>query len=83
MSNGESVITANATTLFSPVLSALNQLGGGVPIIAANPQTQMGEDMLAAAVAKGMALAPRPVVSVQEINDVERRVEVIQNIASI
>ena len=83
VSNGESVITANATTLFSPVLSALNQLGGGVPIIAANPQTQMGEDMLAAAVAKGMALAPRPVVSVQEINDVERRVEVIQNIASI
>lgn len=83
VSNGESVITANATTLFSPVLSALNQLGGGVPIIAANPQTQMGEDMLAAAVAKGMALAPRPVVSVKEINDVERRVEVIQNIASI
>lgn len=83
VSNGESVITANATTLFSPVLSALNQLGGGVPIIAANPQTQMGEDMLAAAVAKGMTLAPRPVVSVQEINDVERRVEVIQSIASI
>ena len=83
VSNGESVITANATTLFSPVLSALNQLGDGVPIIAANPQTQMGEDMLAAAVAKGMALAPRPVVSVQEINDVERRVEVIQSIASI
>lgn len=83
LSNGESVITANATTLFSPVLSALNQLGGGVPIIAANPQTQLGEDMLAAAVAKGMALAPRPVVSVQEINSVQRRVEVIESIASI
>lgn len=83
LSNGESVITANATTLFSPVLSALNQLGGGVPIIAANPQTQLGEDMLAAAVAKGMALAPRPVVSVQEINSVQHRVEVIESIASI
>ena len=83
VSNGESVITANATTLFSPVLSALNQLGGGVPIIAANPQTQLGEDMLAAAVAKGMALAPRPVVSVQEINSVQHRVEVIESIASI
>lgn len=83
LSNGESVLTAGATTLFSPLLSALNQLGGGIPIIATNPQQQMGEDMLAAAVAKGMAMAPRPVVSVQDINDGQHRVEVIDNIASV
>ena len=83
LSNGESVMTAGATTLFSPLLSALNQLGGGIPIIATNPQQQMGEDMLAAAVAKGMAMAPRPVVSVQDINDGQHRVEVIDNIASV
>ena len=83
LSNGESVMTAGATTLFSPLLSALNQLGGGIPIIATNPQQQMGEDMLAAAVAKGMAMAPRPVVSVQDIYDGQRRVEVIDNIASV
>lgn len=83
LSNGESVITAGATTLFSPLLSALNQLGGGIPIIAANPQTQLGEDMLAAAVAKGMAAAPRPVVAVEDINRGQKRVEVIENIASV
>ena len=83
LSNGESVLTAGATALFSPLLSALNQLGGGIPIIAANPQTQLGEDMLAAAVAKGMAAAPRPVVAVEDINRGQKRVEVIENIASV
>ena len=83
LSNGESVMTADATSLFSPILSAMNQLGGGVPIIATTPQTQLGEDMIAAAVAKGVQMAPRPVVSVQEINDVQSRVEVIENIAKL
>ena len=76
-------MTANATTLFTPLLSALNQLGGGVPIVAATPQQQMGEDMLAAAVAKGMALAPRPVVAVTDIARAERRVEVIEDVATL
>lgn len=83
LSNGESVMTAGATSLFSPLLSALNQLGGGVPIIAANPQQTMGEDMLAAAVAKGMALAPRPVVAVTDIAKTQRKVDVIEEISHI
>ena len=83
LSNGESVMTANATTLFTPLLSALNQLGGGVPIVATTPQQQMGEDMLAAAVAKGMALAPRPVVAVTDIARAERRVEIIEDVATL
>ena len=83
LSNGESVMTSQATSLFSPILSAMNQLGGGVPIIAQTPQTQLGEDMIAAAVAKGMQMAPRPVVSVEEINNVQQRVEVIENIAKL
>jgi hypothetical protein len=41
----------------------------------------LGEDMLAAAIAKGYALAPAPVVSVKEINDVGNRVKVIENLA--
>ena len=81
VSNGESVMTASATALFSPLLSALNQLGGGVPIVQTGVQSQLGEDMLAAAIAKGYALAPAPVVSVKEINDVENRVKVIENLA--
>jgi hypothetical protein len=82
VSNGESVMTANATALFSPLLSAINQMGGGVPIMHhGGPAAQMGEDMLAAAIAKGYALAPAPVVSVQEISDVSNRVQVIEELA--
>jgi len=32
LSNGESIMTAATTSMFAPVLSALNQIGGGVPI---------------------------------------------------
>lgn len=82
-SNGESVMTAAATSMFSPALSALNQLGGGVPIVVQSPAQQQGEEFLAAAVAKGMRLAPRPVVTVEEINRVQERVEVIERIGGI
>ncbi len=81
LSNGESVMTASATALFSPLLSALNQLGGGVPIVHSGMQAQLGEDMLASAIAKGYAMAPAPVVSVKEITDVENRVMVIEDMA--
>ena len=83
LSNGESVINANATAMFSPLLSAFNQLGGGAPIIVGSPQQAIGEDMLAAAVAKGMQAAPRPVVSVEDINRVSGNVEVIERLASV
>lgn len=82
VSNGESVMTANATAMFSPLLSAINQLGGGVPIVHGGTATQMGEDMLAAAIAKGYAMAPAPVVSVEEITDVTNRVQVIETLAN-
>ena len=81
LSNGESVMTASATALFSPLLSALNQLGGGVPIVSSGMQAQLGEDMLASAIAKGYAMAPSPVVSVKEITDVGNRVRVIEELA--
>ena len=51
LSNGESVMTAKATSMFSPILSAFNQLGGGVPIVTNNGGSNIGMDMLAAAVA--------------------------------
>lgn len=81
VSNGESVNTAQATSLFSPLLSALNQLGGGVPIVATSPQQQIGEDMLANAFARGAAMMPRPVVSVEEINTTNERVKVIERLS--
>lgn len=84
VSNGESIITANSTAMFAPLLSSLNQLGGGVPIVPqASPSQQIGEEFLAAAVARGMEYAPRPVVSVEEIHRVSDRVEVIENISQV
>nr|DAQ15267.1 MAG TPA: minor tail protein [Caudoviricetes sp.] len=80
LSNGESVMTAKATSMFSPILSAFNQLGGGVPIVVNNGGSNIGMDMLAAAVARGYQMAPRPVVSVEEINRTQRRVKTIENI---
>mgnify|MGYP000470216349 CR=1 FL=1 len=80
LSNGESVMTAKATSMFSPILSAFNQLGGGVPIVVNNGGSNIGMDMLAAAVARGYQMAPQPVVSVEEINRTQRRVQTIENI---
>nr|DAK50946.1 MAG TPA: minor tail protein [Caudoviricetes sp.] len=84
LSNGESVMTASATRMFAPALSAFNQIGGGVPIMSsAGGGTQMGEEYLARAVARGFAMAPRPVVSVEEINNTSGRVETIERIGTI
>lgn len=79
LSNGESVLTARATAMFSPVLSAFNQIGGGVPFSTQNSSSQiMGEDMLSRAFAKAVQSMPSPVVSVQEINNVNNRVETLE-----
>ena len=83
LSNGESVMTAKATSMFSPILSAFNQLGGGVPIVANTGGSNIGMDMLAAAVARGYQMAPQPVVSVEEINRTQRRVQTIENIGRL
>lgn len=84
LSNGESVLTANATSMFAPALSAFNQIGGGVPIVNnGNSQQQIGEEFLARAVARGMANAPRPVVSVEEINKASNRVETIERLSTL
>ena len=76
-------MTAKATSMFSPILSAFNQLGGGVPIVVSSNQSNIGIDMLAAAVAKGYSMAPRPVVSVEDINKTQRRVKTIESLATI
>lgn len=82
LSNGESVINARSTAMFAPLLSAINQLGGGVPFMGGR-NVQVGEEWLSVAVARGMAAAPRPVVSVEEINRVQGRVEVLENYGSL
>ena len=81
LSNGESILTARSTSMFSPVLSALNQMGGGVPInVVQSSQQVMGEEMLARAFAKGVASIPAPVVSVEEINATDSRIQTLENL---
>lgn len=86
LSNGESVNTALTTAMFSPLLSAVNQMGGGAPIIPRSASevgsVTEGEEMLARAVAKGVS-ALRPVVSVEEINRVSDRVSFVKTLGDV
>jgi len=75
LSNGESVMTAAATSMFAPLISPLNVMGGGVPIQATEVANQvMGEDMIARAMIKGFAAMPPSFVGVDEIQRVTNRV---------
>lgn len=76
LSNGESVLTARATSMFAPVLSAFNQMGGGVPI----GGVAGGEEMLARAFARGAASLPAPEVAVVEITSAQKRIQLIESI---
>lgn len=82
LSNGESVMTARATQMFSPILSVMNQMGGGV-VIPSQQGSGIGVAMLAEAVALGVRSMPRPVVSVEEIRRVGDRVDVLERLGEI
>lgn len=84
LSNGESVINARSTDMFAPILSAMNMAGGGVPINVQSTSNQtIGEDMLARAVAKGVMMAPPPVLSVEEYTTVSNRVRYVENLGDL
>lgn len=81
LSNGESVNNARSTSMFAPIYSSLNQMGGGIPISAAQTANQVqGEDMLARAFAKGMSEIDIR-VGVDEIARVQNRVKVVENLS--
>lgn len=83
LSNGESVMTAVATSMFAPLLSSFNMIGGGVPInVTASGNQTIGEEMLARAVAKGFMMAPSPVLSVEEFTSVANRAKYVENLGS-
>lgn len=83
LSNGESVMTARATSMFAPLLSAINVAGGGVPIQVREKSSQaLGEEMIARSIARGMQDV-HPIVSVTEINKVGSQVKVVENLGSI
>ena len=82
LSNGESVINARSTAMFSPILSALNQAGGGVPFNPASSGSQEGFAFIASAVASGMKNANLS-VAVDEISRVNRRVTNIKETSKV
>lgn len=84
LSNGESVMTATATSMFAPLLSSFNMMGGGIPInITGNSSQAIGEEMLAQAIAKGFMMAPPPVLSVEEFTSVANRTKFVENLGDI
>ena len=81
LSNGESVLNANSTSMFAPLLSALNQAGGGVGFGAAQVSNQLqGEDMLARAFAKGASMLPPPILSLKEFHVADDRLTQIKEL---
>lgn len=82
LSNGESVINARSTAMFGPLLSSLNQAGGGVAFNPASGGQREGYEFLAAAVASGMEHA-NVRVAVDEVSRVQTRVDHIKELSTI
>lgn len=84
LSRGESVITAAATRSFGPLLSAINQDGGGVSFGATGTGVGSGLDEMAKnigrEVGKQILKMPAPVVSVVDINEGQQRVQILDNL---
>jgi hypothetical protein len=69
VSNGESIINANSTSMFTPLLSALNQAGGGVGFGLQDVSNSVqGEEMLARAFAKGASMIPPNMLTLKEFH---------------
>lgn len=83
LSNGEYVMTAKATRMFEPMLAAMNAIGSGVPIASSRnfSVVQNTQDMTDSFTEAAQEI--KPVVSVVEITDTQKRVETIQNIDNV
>lgn len=83
LSNGEYVMTAKATKLFEPMLSAMNAIGAGVPIASTRNYgvVQNTNDMTDSFTEAAQTI--KPVVSVEEISDAQNRVQAIQNLGNV
>lgn len=84
LSNGESVITAKATSMFAPILSSFNMMGGGVPInvTATNNQT-LGEGYAGQSSRQRNDDGSCPFVSVEEFTSVANRIKYIEESGSL
>ena len=82
LSNGESVMNAKSTSMFGPLLSSLNQAGGGVAFNPAASGSREGYEFLASAVAAGMKSVQLS-VGVDEVTRVQKRVDTIKEVSTI
>ena len=83
LSNGESVMTAKATSMFAPMLSAMNVAGGGVPIsVKQTSSKEIGNDLFSKSMKQAMKDF-HPVVAVTEINRVQSHVKVVESLGDV
>jgi len=81
-SANESILTAQSTGMFAPLLSGLNLAGGGVAIQSVNKSAEvMGEDFLANAFKKALGSMPAPVLDLQEFHKADDRLTFIEQSA--
>ena len=89
---GESIINKKSTSMFAPLLSAINVAGGGKKFASGDILGQntspssisiIDYDLLASKVSEANASLPSPVVGVDEIASVSNNVAVIEEIASL
>lgn len=78
LSNGEYVVNASGTSMFGPLLAAINASGRSVP----SGDQSAGFSMLAGAVAAGMKSVDLR-VGVDEVTTVQQRVDRIQTVAEV
>lgn len=80
LSNGEFVMNAKSTSMYRPLLEQMNDIGLGVApqVMGSYDSVQQVEEMTEAFKAGAMEI--RPVVSVQDINRGQKRVEVIEKL---
>lgn len=82
---GEAIINKNSVSRFKPLLSAINQAGGGVSF-GATSQTQsdlINYDAIGRQFRSALVDMPSPVVAVEEIKDVTRKYTKVVERASI
>ena len=80
LSNGEFVMTAAATRMFEPVLTAMNNIGKGVPMQVANSYREIEAAETLTNSFETAAKEIRPVVSVVEISEAQERVDIIESL---
>lgn len=80
LSNGEFVMTAQATRMFEPVLTAMNNIGRGVPMQVSSSYKEVETAETLTNSFETAAKEIRPVVSVVEITEAAERVEMIESL---